>query len=345
MTENLHSSPKVDLPPLRVMALHALTYCERLFYLEEVEEIRVADQRVYAGRTLHGAELPTDGGELVGITLESAEWDLKGQSRLSALPGWTAGPLRAQAGAVQGDGAWDSDRLQVVAYAALLSSHLGRPITEGRIRYHANNKTVRVAVDDAALADLRRAITRARTLAESVQRPPVAANENLCAHCSLAPVCLPEEERYLTAQDDEAAPAAIRLFPEHDERQVIHVTEPGSRVGKQGEEIVVTPRDGDPVKFPGRQVGAIVLHGAAQISSQTIHYALAHHIGVHWLSGGGQYAGGDRGPWRRTAATSAVCRPVGPGPVPRTGSAADPRQSGQPIALPAAQCPQPRRSQ
>ena len=27
-------------PPVRVMALHALAYCHRLFYLEEVEEIR-----------------------------------------------------------------------------------------------------------------------------------------------------------------------------------------------------------------------------------------------------------------------------------------------------------------
>ncbi len=39
--------------PLRIMSLHALAYCERLFYLEEVEEMRVADERVYAGRRLH----------------------------------------------------------------------------------------------------------------------------------------------------------------------------------------------------------------------------------------------------------------------------------------------------
>ena len=44
--------PELSLS-LRVMALHALAYCERLFYLEEVEEIRVADDRVFAGRTLH----------------------------------------------------------------------------------------------------------------------------------------------------------------------------------------------------------------------------------------------------------------------------------------------------
>lgn len=42
---------------IRVMALHALAYCERLFYLEEVEEIRVADHRVYAGRTRHEGRL------------------------------------------------------------------------------------------------------------------------------------------------------------------------------------------------------------------------------------------------------------------------------------------------
>jgi CRISPR-associated protein Cas1 len=32
-----------DTIPLRIMALHALLYCERLFYLEEVEEIRLTD--------------------------------------------------------------------------------------------------------------------------------------------------------------------------------------------------------------------------------------------------------------------------------------------------------------
>jgi CRISP-associated protein Cas1 len=37
-------------PLVRVMALHALAYCERLFYLEEVEEIRIANDAVYAGR-------------------------------------------------------------------------------------------------------------------------------------------------------------------------------------------------------------------------------------------------------------------------------------------------------
>jgi len=49
-----HQAEKTtDEPLIRVMALHALAYCERLFYLEEVEEIRVADANVYAGRRMH----------------------------------------------------------------------------------------------------------------------------------------------------------------------------------------------------------------------------------------------------------------------------------------------------
>lgn len=51
-------------PPLRVMALHALLYCERLFYLEEVEEIRVADAAVYAGRELHESLAAADEGAI-----------------------------------------------------------------------------------------------------------------------------------------------------------------------------------------------------------------------------------------------------------------------------------------
>ncbi|GAB7388013.1 hypothetical protein BSNK01_18500 [Bacillaceae bacterium] len=49
----MKDSPLTEEPLIRVMALHALAYCERLFYLEEVEEIRLADKAVMDGRRLH----------------------------------------------------------------------------------------------------------------------------------------------------------------------------------------------------------------------------------------------------------------------------------------------------
>lgn len=286
--ENTQANTQESL--IRVMALHALAYCERLFYLEEVEEIRVADHRVYAGRTLHEAEVNSE-GEWQSVTLESESLGLKGKVDYVRHRDGGVVAFEHKRGRSCGDEAWESDRLQVIAYAALLEEHLGKPVKEGRVRYHANNKTVRIPITDETSAKLQAAIARARKLAATVQRPPVAENEKLCAKCSLAPVCLPEEERLLqAAETDEFAP--VRLFPADDERRIIHVTEEGSRVGKSGEQIVVTPREDEAHKFPGHDVAAIVLHGPAQISSQAVHYAVAHDIGVHWLTGGGQYVAG-----------------------------------------------------
>src|SRR5262249_37898754 len=75
------SLPVVDshAPPVRVMALHALAYCPRLFYLEEVEEIRVADARVYAGRELHASLAAEEEGELTSIELTSEALGLMGK--------------------------------------------------------------------------------------------------------------------------------------------------------------------------------------------------------------------------------------------------------------------------
>src|SRR3954471_5162690 len=68
-------------PPLRIMCLHALLYCERLFYLEEVEEIRVADAAVYAGRRLHDDVVPLDdeSPEHRSVEVASEAWGILGK--------------------------------------------------------------------------------------------------------------------------------------------------------------------------------------------------------------------------------------------------------------------------
>ena len=278
-------------PTIRVMALHALAYCERLFYLEEVEEIRVADAAVYAGRRLH-EELAADEGEMVSLVLESETLGIRGKVDCLRRRDGRLIPYEHKRGrSAKGDDgpqAWPSDRLQVCAYTLLLEEHTGTPIEEARIRYHANNTTVRIPVDETARADVRRAVARARELSRTVERPPVADNDRLCLRCSLAPVCLPEEERL--AKDDDWEP--IRLFPQDRERQTVHVTTHGARVGKSGETLTVTDTAGQKQAFPVREVGELVIHGYAQISTQAIHLCAAQEVGVHWFTGGGRYVSG-----------------------------------------------------
>ena len=287
------SAESDDNPSIRVMALHALSYCERLFYLEEIEELRVADHSVYEGRTLHETEL---GRSWQRLELASESWGIRGKVDFARYRDGNLVAIEHKKGRSKGDAAWDTDILQVTAYAVLLEEHFGKPVPEGRIRYHAANKTVRVTVDDAARDRLRASVARARELSRSLQRPPVTNNENLCAKCSLAPVCLPDESRLAAALNVAGDAADLRtprrLFPKNDERRTLHVVDRDAVVKRSGLQLAVRTATGEDRKYPGMDVGAIVLHGSAQITSQAVHFAAANDIAVHWVSGGGSYVGG-----------------------------------------------------
>ncbi len=351
--------------PLRIMSLHALQYCERLFYLEEVEELRVADASVYAGRRLHveiekkedkrdrkgsvaqqdvarrkkkptatkndnpiwetqanhslkdnGEELiPTDAkdrsnsptvveddneGEPLRLNLESEKWGLTGKvdcirRRDGLLIPYEHKRGRSARSADNNPEAWASDRLQVIAYAALVAEHSGQEFSEGRVRYHADNVMVRVPIDGVALNDLKEAIRRARVLQSSVERPPVTDNERLCVKCSLAPVCLPEEAR-LSSLLSELPPETrdlkqLNLFPADDDRRTLHVLTQGARIGRKGDRLEISVMGEAPQLHPSREIGQIVLHGFAQISTQALRMCGQQDIGVHWVTTGGRYTG------------------------------------------------------
>ncbi len=283
-------------PPVRVMALHALAYCQRLFYLEEVEEIRVANAKVFAGRELHAGLEADDGGEWVSLELTSEALGLTGKvdcvrRRDGAYVPYEHKRGRAARGETPGADAsgspqaWPSDRLQLIAYAVLLEENFGQVIPEGRIRYHADNVTVRVPIDDAARAELAEALATARRLREAVERPPIAENERLCRHCSLAPICLPEEVR----QEREPTREVARLFPPDREGATLHVVSEGAHVGRSRDCLVVRPRDGPEAKYPIHSVEAVMLHGFAQLTTQAIRLCTEQGVGVHWMTAGGHH--------------------------------------------------------
>ncbi|MGB3640295.1 MAG: type I-MYXAN CRISPR-associated endonuclease Cas1 [Rivularia sp. (in: cyanobacteria)] len=279
-------------PTIRISALHALAYCPRLFYLEEVEELYTQDAAVFAGRRLHAELEKQEDEDWEELFLTSEELGIRGRvDALRTRDGETI-PYEHKRGRCYRDEnkqpqAWESDKLQILAYACLLESALGIPIKEGRIRYHADNVLIHIPLDDAGRASVTEAIETARNLRKSTHRPPVTDNERLCSRCSLAPVCLPEEARL--AHDREWQP--IRLFPEDDDRQVIHVLEPGTKLGRTGEQIKITRRNQPVEIIPARQIGQLVLHSFSQISTQALHFCSQQGIGVHFISGGGRYLG------------------------------------------------------
>jgi CRISPR-associated protein Cas1 len=277
-------------PPLRIIALHDLSYCHRLFYLTEVEGLQAPNDLIYAGRELHASLGADEEGEKTQLELADPELGLLGKVDAIRRRDGSLLPYEHKRGRCRrgddGPEAWPSDRLQVIAYAALIASGTGQTVAEGRIRYHADNVTVKVQFNEAARAELTEAIATARRLRESTERPPVTTNERLCVRCSLAPVCLPEEVRQ--AEDTEREP--LRLFPPDRDGTSLHVLKPGASVGRSGEEIVVRFPDGEPEdRNPIRELDAILLHGNSQITTQALHLCHDHDVAVHWLTASGRY--------------------------------------------------------
>ena len=136
----LVTNPETKQDTIRVCALHAFAYCPRLFYLEEVEELYTQDAAVFAGRRLHTELEKQEDEEWEQLFLESEELGLRGRvdalrSRDGQIIPYEHKRGRSQSNNSHQPQAWESDRLQILAYAYLIESALGIPILEGRIRY------------------------------------------------------------------------------------------------------------------------------------------------------------------------------------------------------------------
>ncbi|EKR07980.1 CRISPR-associated protein Cas4 / CRISPR-associated protein Cas1 multi-domain protein [Leptospira kirschneri serovar Valbuzzi str. 200702274] len=284
---------------IRAMGIHSLLYCERLFYLEEVEGVLIADDRVFAGRTLHEELEPNEesSGRIESFHYTSETLEISGKvDRIQKRDGdWIPYEHKRGRAKIGKDGpeAWESDQCQVAVYALLLEEASGRTISEGKIRYHGSKDLVRIEINEELRSKALKAIDRAKELSGSTERPPIAENENLCKNCSLAPVCLPEETRIIT--EDEYEP--VRLFPEKREKATIHVFGHDSRIKKSANVLLVekaseTGEKSKSEKIPIQEIESVNIHGNCQISSQMIKFLASEEIPVHWFSGGGNYIGG-----------------------------------------------------
>ena len=119
-------------PPLRVYSLHALVYCERLFYFQEVENIQVPNEYVYAGRQLHAELAADEDSEFVQIELVSQTLGLIGKVDCLRRRDGTYIPYEHKRGRPSTDSdekspqPWPSDRIQIIAYAVLLEEAFGQ---------------------------------------------------------------------------------------------------------------------------------------------------------------------------------------------------------------------------
>lgn len=291
---------------LPVRMLNEVAYCPRLFHLEWVQQEWADNHFTLDGTRIHRrvdrplsrarSEPEHDAPETVR-SLDLADDDLRLVAKidLAELDGRRAVPVDYKRGKLPktDEGAWEPERVQVCAQALLLRAH-GYDVDVGVLYFAGSRRRVEVAITDALISRTIELRDLALTVAKSDMAPPVLDDDRKCAGCSLSGICLPEEHALLLRGEQrhrlrEVRARAVDAFP-------LHITEAGTVVRKDGDELIVEPRDGEPRRVRIRDISNVQVHGSSKVTVPAIHALMASGASISYTSRGGWLYGRTRGP-------------------------------------------------
>ena len=288
-----------ETPLLPVRMVNEWVYCPRLAFLEWVDGEWADSGDTEEGRRAH-VRLDAGGGKLPApaeteerpdfavraVTLSSAALGIVAKMDLVEGEGGTVTPVDTKKGKRPhvAEGAYEPERVQVCAQALILEE-AGYRVEEGAIWYAGSRERVRIALDDDLRARTRAAISGLRLAAAAGRLPPPLIDSPKCTRCSLAGICLPDEVAFFRR-----GLAPRPLNPSADTALPLYVQEPGARVGKSGETLVVETEQGKTAVSLG-DVSELVLQGPISLSTPAVAALLREEIPVTWASSGGWVLG------------------------------------------------------
>ncbi len=300
LTLDLPAPPATGETPLvPVRMINEWVYCPRLAFLEwvdgewadsgDTEEGRRAHARVDAG----GGRLPAPGEAeerpdfaARSVTLASERLGIIAKMDLIEGEDGAVTPVDTKKGKRPhvAEGAYEPERVQVCAQGLILED-AGYKISEGAIWYAGSRERVRIALDEPLRARTRAAIAELRLAAAAGRLPPPLLDSPKCTKCSLAGICLPDEVAFFRR-----GMAPRPLNPAADTALPLYVQEPGARVSKSGETLVVETEAGKK-EIPLGDVSELVLHGPISLTTPTVAALLREEIPVTYASTGGWVLG------------------------------------------------------
>src|SRR5258708_1157835 len=198
-----------ELPEtIPISYLNALEYCPRRFHYEFVQGDMLVNDFVLGGTLLHeradepGKHTSEDGGVQINwLYLDREKLRLSGFADVIEEHDGLFVPVEYKHGR---QGRWFNDHIQLCAQALCLEERQpGKPpIPYGYIFYIGSRRRVQVHFTQQLRAKTRAAIVRALQVAALETPPPPLSGKMAarCPHCSLLPLCLPEEVRLVQSQ-------------------------------------------------------------------------------------------------------------------------------------------------
>ena len=319
----IHATAHADADLLPVRMCNELVYCPRLFHLEHVQGVFVHSADTVRGAAEHErakrrgtklrvANASTGADERPAAELaeglpkrcarQSEALGVRGEIDLVEVSDGSVVVVEAKHGkAPRGTDhrwedhdlpyrAWPADVAQLALYMALLRE-MGMPCEEGRIFYRASNRSVTIPWSEALERFAIAVVKRAQEVSRLDVAPEPLIDSPKCPGCSLHDVCLPDEHHALRSLDEASKSPIRKIVPGSDDRSVVHVLDPGSVVRKDGDGLVVQPREGDSRRFLLHEVGHVALFGRVHVTEPCMQHLLrtgtpvSHHTSTGRLLG------------------------------------------------------------
>lgn len=311
-----------DIPLLPVRMLNEYAYCPRLFALMWVHQEWSDSGDTIRGRTVHrqvdegGGSVPLDAEAPVvarSVDLGDDELGLIAKIDLVEAEGGRVVPVDYKKGEVPPvpEGAWEPERVQVCAQALLLRAN-GYTCEEGALYFAASRRRVRVPITDALVETTLKARDAARRVAASSQLPPPLVGSTKCPRCALVGICLPDEHHAVkgTGNDDAVRP----IIPSRHDGVPLVVQQHGGQLGKDGEEIVVSDRNGPIGRVRMADTSRVAIYGNSTVTAPLLHELANRDVPVSFHSYGGWFQGiftgaGGRNAIHRIAQHRAAAQP------------------------------------
>jgi CRISPR-associated protein Cas1 len=187
-------------------------------------------------------------------------------------------------------GAYEPERVQVCAQGLLLRAH-GYQCDSGFLYFAGSNERVEVAFDEELVATTLGRLRERREAARASALPPPLENSPKCVRCSLAPICLPDETRFLR----DAATPPRRLVPAGDHLFPLYVQQPGAVVRKKDDALQVFDGEEKLGEVRTREVSQLVLMGRVTATEAVYQELLGRGTPIVHLSSGGWLYGVTQG--------------------------------------------------
>jgi CRISPR-associated protein Cas1 len=316
-----------DYLPARM--INEFAYCPRLFFYEWVEglfqesadtvEGAIQHRRVDAKATALPAAAEIEGQPQQSmhppihsrsVTLASERLRVIAKMDLVEVEGGTVTPVDYKHGRPRegrdGLEVWPSDRAQLAVQGMALREN-GYRCEEGIAYYRKTGQRVRVAFDEALMAETEALIQQAWSAAQATEIPPPLVDSPKCPGCSLVGICLPDETLKMAEAEREGEPEQLGLFetarrkpvkrevramvtPRYELRP-LYLNSQGVRVGKSGGVLQVREKETLLQEVRIGEICQVNLMGNVQISTQAVQALCEAETPICYFSMGGWFYG------------------------------------------------------